>query len=279
MLSSVLFSCCILFCSLLFCSLLFCSILVYSLLFSSLLLFSVLYYSILFYSVVFYFVLLLYSILFCSFLFYSIMSYSILFYSILLYSVVFCSVPTQLSSNARISVWPIVWMTTYWTMSALPVQNCIPVLLTPTEVREYVFKRQMKSYVNADLAKRWMHVLHHVLFGSIDCHQAVTVSFPTFISFSCYSVLLHAPRVLASGSHFCPEAGLRSATFPKQAFFTYFTFRSRFEWRPEAGKQLQFCPLFRVHRSVPTTLTRIENCSFDRRNENFPFYRTSEHFL
>ena len=118
-------------------------------------------------------------------------------------------------------------MTSHWIMSALPLQNCIPVLLTPTEVREYVFKRQMKCYVNADLAKRWMQVLHHVLLGSIDCHQAVTVSFSTSVSCSCYSVILHAPCVLASRSHFCPEAGLRSATFPKQAFFTYLKFRSR----------------------------------------------------
>jgi hypothetical protein len=49
-------------------------------------------------------------------------------------------------------------------MSVVSVQNCIPVLVTATEARKYVSKRQMKNSVKAD---RWMHVLHHVLFGRL----------------------------------------------------------------------------------------------------------------
>jgi hypothetical protein len=188
----------------------FCSLLFYSVLFCRLLFYFVLFYSFLFYSILFS------SVVFCS----------LLFYSVLLSSILFCSILTHLSSNAGISVWLIVWITSCWIMRAMSVQNCIPVLVTPTEVREYVIKRRMNS-VNADLTERWMHVLHHVLFWSIDCRQTVTVSFSSPVSCSCYSVILHAPRALASRSHFCPEAGLRSATFPKQAFFTYLTFRSR----------------------------------------------------
>jgi hypothetical protein len=129
-----------------------------------------------------------------------------------------------------------------------------------------------------------MHVLHHVLFGSIDCHHAVTVSFSASVSCSCYCVILHAPCVLASRSHFCPEAGLRSATFQNQAFLTFLTFRSRVSDAQRPASYYSFAPCFassdpRLISPVLTILTRVEDCSCDLQNENFPFCRTSEHFI
>jgi hypothetical protein len=115
----------ILFSSLLFCSRLFCSVLFYSIPFYPILFYSILFSSLLLCSVLYY------CLLFCCFLFYSFLFYSVLFYSIL----------TQLSSNTGISVWLIVWITSCWIMSAMSVQNCVPLLVTPTEVRHYVFKR------------------------------------------------------------------------------------------------------------------------------------------
>jgi len=234
-----------------------------------------LFYCVLFYSFLFYCVL-FHSFLFYCILFFCLLFCSRLFYFVLFYSILFCSVPffsilPHLSNDAGLSVWLTVWTASCWIMSAVSVQNCIPVLVTPTEVREYVFKRQINDSVNADLTKRWMHVLHHVLFGSIDCHQAVTVSFSSSVSCSRHSVILHAPRVLASRSHFCPEAGLRSATFPKQAFFTYLTFRSRLSdaQRPACNYSCAHCFASSDPRLISlllTILTRVEDCSFDLQN-------------
>ena len=130
-----------------------------------------------------------------------------------------------------------------------------------------------------------LHVLHHLLFGSIDCHQAVTVSFSSSVSCSCYSVIRHAPCLLASRSHFCPEAGLRSATFPKQAFFTYLTFRSRLSDAQRLACNYSFAYCFassdpRLFFSrAAYNFDRVEDCSFDLQNEKLPFYRTSGHFM
>jgi len=97
-------------------------------------------------------------------------------------------------------------------------------------------------------------------------------------------LLRDSPCPTRSRSHFCPEAGRRSATYPKQAFFTYLTFRIRLSDAQRPASNYSFAHCFpssdpRLISLVSTILTRFEDCSFDLQNEKFPFCRTSEHFM
>jgi hypothetical protein len=95
----------------------------------------------------------------------------------------------------------------------------------------------------------------------------------------CFLLVLlpDSPCPMRSSENFCPEAGLCSATFPKQAFFTYLTFRSRLSDAQRLACNYSFAHCFAssdprlISPLPPTILTRVEDGSLTYRMKNFRF--------